>query len=56
MTAEANDERHMVGVALVDESIRTGWWLLPEAIGALLILRAVVRLTRVVPHLVDVVR
>lgn len=46
----------LLGVALFDESIRTGWWLLPEALGALLILWAVVRLTRVVPHLVDVVR
>ncbi|MFE6821925.1 DMT family transporter [Streptomyces sp. NPDC057690] len=46
----------LLGVALFDESIRTGWWLLPEAIGALLIVWAVVRLTRVVPHLVDIVR
>ncbi|MFJ1807013.1 MULTISPECIES: DMT family transporter [unclassified Streptomyces] len=46
----------LLGVVLFDESIRTGWWLLPEAIGALLILRSVLRLTRVVPHLVDVVR
>ncbi|MFD9389406.1 DMT family transporter [Streptomyces sp. NPDC060000] len=46
----------LLGVFLFDESIRTGWWLLPEAIGALLILQSVLRLTRVVPHLVDVMR
>lgn len=43
-----------LGVILFDESVRTGWWLLPEAIGATLILWSVVRLTRVVPHLKDV--
>ncbi|MFJ4787540.1 DMT family transporter [Streptomyces sp. NPDC088794] len=46
----------LLGVVLFDETIRTGWWLLPEAIGAGLILWGVVRLTRVVPHLVDIVR
>ncbi|MFG2969721.1 MULTISPECIES: DMT family transporter [unclassified Streptomyces] len=45
----------LLGVALFDESVRTGWWLLPEAMGAGLILWGVVRLTRVVPHLADVV-
>lgn len=46
----------LLGVVLFDESIRTGWWLLPEAMGVLLLLWSVLRLTRVVPHLVDVVR
>ncbi|MEU5248854.1 hypothetical protein AB0G81_33035, partial [Streptomyces asoensis] len=46
----------LLGVVLFDESVRTGWWLLPAAIGALFILRGVLRLTRVVPHLADVVR
>ncbi|MEU5770048.1 DMT family transporter [Streptomyces asoensis] len=46
----------LLGVVLFDESVRTGWWLLPAAIGAVLILRSVLRLTRVVPHLADVVR
>lgn len=45
----------MLGVALYDESVRTGWWLLPEVAGALLILWGVLRLTRVVPRLGDVV-
>ncbi|MEW2399437.1 DMT family transporter [Streptomyces sp. NPDC046862] len=45
----------VLGVALYDESVRTGWWLLPEAAGALLILWGVLRLTRVVPRLGDVV-
>ncbi|MEW2048711.1 DMT family transporter [Streptomyces sp. NPDC005476] len=46
----------LLGVVLFDESVRTGWWLLPEAMGVLLLLWSVLRLTRVVPHLVDVVR
>jgi drug/metabolite transporter (DMT)-like permease len=46
----------LLGVVLFDETIRTGWWLLPEALGVLLILWGVLRLTRVVPHLADVVR
>jgi hypothetical protein len=41
----------LLGVALFGESIRTGWWLLPEAIGTGLILWGVLRLTRVVPHI-----
>ncbi|MFF1546307.1 DMT family transporter [Streptomyces sp. NPDC058291] len=45
----------LLGVALFGETIRSGWWLLPEAIGVLLIMWGVVRLTRVVPHLSDVV-
>ncbi|MET7598165.1 MULTISPECIES: DMT family transporter [unclassified Streptomyces] len=44
----------VLGIALFDESVRTGWWLLPEAIGAALILWGVLRLTRVVPHIRDV--
>ncbi|MER6540221.1 DMT family transporter [Streptomyces sp. 900105755] len=46
----------LLGVTLFDESVRTGWWLLPEVAGAGLILWGVTRLTRVVPHLVDVMR
>ncbi|MCF3130379.1 DMT family transporter [Streptomyces olivochromogenes] len=42
-----------LGVALFDERIRTGWWLVPELAGAFLILWGVVRLTRVVPRLVE---
>ncbi|MFE3167523.1 DMT family transporter [Streptomyces sp. NPDC059224] len=45
----------LLGVALFGESVRTGWWLLPELLGAGLIAWGVVRLTRVVPHLADVV-
>ncbi|MET8947190.1 DMT family transporter [Streptomyces sp. NPDC004542] len=44
-----------LGVTLFDEEIRTGWWLLPELAGALLILWGVLRLTRVVPRLADLV-
>lgn len=40
-----------LGVTLFDERIRLGWWLVPELIGAGLILWGVLRLTRVVPHL-----
>ncbi|MER6350138.1 DMT family transporter [Streptomyces sp. NPDC001595] len=46
----------LLGIALFDETIRTGWWLLPELAGALLILWGVLRLTRVVPNLADIVR
>ncbi|MGW7266070.1 DMT family transporter [Streptomyces sp. NPDC054842] len=42
-----------LGIVLFDESVRTGWWLLPEAAGAALILWGVLRLTRVVPHIRD---
>ncbi|GGI94846.1 DMT family transporter [Streptomyces brasiliensis] len=42
----------LLGVALFGEEIRTGWWLLPELAGALLILWGVLRLTRVVPHII----
>ncbi|GHF53021.1 DMT family transporter [Streptomyces griseosporeus] len=45
----------LLGVALFDEHVRTGWWLLPEAAGALMIVWGVFRLTRVVPHLGDFV-
>ncbi|MFF9625104.1 DMT family transporter [Streptomyces griseosporeus] len=41
----------LLGVALFGEQVRTGWWLLPEATGALMILWGVLRLVRVVPHL-----
>ncbi|WP_345645794.1 DMT family transporter [Streptomyces siamensis] len=41
----------LLGVVLFDESVRTGWWLLPEAVGVGLIMWGVVRLTRVVPHI-----
>ncbi|MEU6608594.1 DMT family transporter [Streptomyces shenzhenensis] len=43
----------LLGVALFGEHVRTGWWLLPELAGVLLILWGVLRLTRVVPHLID---
>jgi hypothetical protein len=44
----------VLGITLFGESVRTGWWLLPEAVGAALILWGVLRLTRVVPHMRDV--
>ncbi len=43
----------VLGVTLFGETIRTGWWLLPELLGAALVLWGVLRLTRVVPHLAD---
>ncbi|WP_123971225.1 MULTISPECIES: DMT family transporter [Streptomyces] len=46
----------LLGVTLFGESVRTGWWLVPEVLGAGLILWGVVRLTRVVPHLMNVIR
>ncbi|MFI5683140.1 DMT family transporter [Streptomyces sp. NPDC051636] len=45
----------LLGVALFDEEVRTGWWVLPEAAGVLLILWGVLRLTRVVPRIGELV-
>ncbi|MFF9816121.1 DMT family transporter [Streptomyces sp. NPDC014006] len=39
----------LLGVLLFDEHIRTGWWLVPEALGVGCIVWGVLRLTRVVP-------
>ncbi|MFD5073833.1 DMT family transporter [Streptomyces sp. NPDC058371] len=44
----------LLGMSLFGETIRTGWWLVPEAIGAGLILWGVLRLTHVVPHMREV--
>jgi hypothetical protein len=41
----------LLGVTLFGETVRTGWWLLPEAIGTAAILWGVLRLTREVPHI-----
>ncbi|MGW5658873.1 DMT family transporter [Streptomyces sp. NPDC003758] len=38
----------LLGITLFDERIRTGWWLLPEAVGVAVIVWGVVRLSRVV--------
>ncbi|MEU8588940.1 DMT family transporter [Streptomyces sp. NPDC048664] len=43
----------VLGVTLFGERIRTGWWLLPEAIGVAFIVWGVVRLSRVVPGAVQ---
>ncbi|MET8247632.1 DMT family transporter [Streptomyces sp. NPDC005202] len=45
----------LLGVTLFDEQIRTGWWLVLEALGVGLILWCVLRLTRVVPQIGQVV-
>ncbi|MEU7057967.1 DMT family transporter [Streptomyces sp. NPDC046197] len=41
----------LLGVTLFSEEVRTGWWVVPEALGAGLILWGVLRLTHVVPHI-----
>ncbi|MBY8840290.1 DMT family transporter [Streptomyces sp. SP2-10] len=41
-----------LGITLFDERIRTGWWLLPEACGALLIVAGVLVLSRAVQRIV----
>jgi drug/metabolite transporter (DMT)-like permease len=46
----------VLGVALFGERIRTGWWLLPQALGALVLLWGVLRLARVVPRPADAAR
>lgn len=40
-----------LGITLFDERIRTGWWLVPEAGGAVLIVAGVLVLSRAVQHL-----
>jgi hypothetical protein len=39
----------LLGVTVFNESVRTGWWLLPELIGVALICVGVVVLTRAIP-------
>ncbi|MFI9808534.1 DMT family transporter [Streptomyces sp. NPDC052301] len=41
-----------LGITLFDERIRTGWWLVPEACGALLIVVGVLVLSRAVQRIV----
>ncbi|MFI1442063.1 DMT family transporter [Streptomyces fructofermentans] len=45
-----------LGVFLFDETVRSGWWLLPELAGAGLVLWGVLRLTRVVPQVGELAR
>ncbi|MFF9096573.1 MULTISPECIES: DMT family transporter [unclassified Streptomyces] len=40
----------LLGITLFEEHIRTGWWLLPEALGLGCIVWGVLGLTRVVPN------
>ncbi|EST36092.1 hypothetical protein M878_03045, partial [Streptomyces roseochromogenus subsp. oscitans DS 12.976] len=40
-----------LGMTLFEERIRTGWWLVPEACSALLIVVGVVVLSRAVQHI-----
>ncbi|MEU6577648.1 DMT family transporter [Streptomyces sp. NPDC046805] len=46
----------LLGVTLFSEEIRTGWWLLPEVAGLLLLLWGVLRLTRAVPNILKLVQ
>ncbi|MGW1910182.1 DMT family transporter [Streptomyces sp. NPDC002076] len=43
-----------LGMTLFGERIRTGWWLVPEAAGALLIIGGVLVLSRAVQHIIVV--
>ncbi|MEV6056968.1 DMT family transporter [Streptomyces sp. NPDC052107] len=43
-----------LGMTLFEERIRTGWWLVPEAMGALLIVGGVVVLSRAVQRIIVV--
>ncbi|MFD9002400.1 DMT family transporter [Streptomyces sp. NPDC059582] len=45
-----------LGIFLFDEEIRTGWWLLPEALGALLVVVGVVGLSRAAARMTAVPR
>ncbi|MGW0997781.1 DMT family transporter [Streptomyces sp. NPDC002520] len=42
-----------LGITLFGESVRTGWWLVPEACGAVLIVGGVLILSRAVQHIAD---
>ncbi|KIQ66518.1 membrane protein [Kitasatospora griseola] len=46
----------LLGVALFDETVRTGWWLLPELLGLAAVIGGVLTLVRAVPHIQEVVR
>ncbi|MET8615368.1 MULTISPECIES: DMT family transporter [Streptomyces] len=41
----------VLGIALLREQVRTGWWLVPQACGALLIVAGVLVLSRAVQHI-----
>lgn len=43
----------VLGITLFDESVRAGWWLLPELAGVALIVWGIQELTRAVPHISD---
>jgi drug/metabolite transporter (DMT)-like permease len=43
----------LLGVTVFGESIRTGWWLLPELVGLGLICLGVVRLAHAIPRVTD---
>ncbi|WP_328550878.1 MULTISPECIES: DMT family transporter [unclassified Streptomyces] len=45
-----------LGITLFDEEIRTGWWLVPMMLGALLIVTGVLVLSRAVQALVELAR
>ena len=42
-----------LGITLYQESIRTGWWLLPELFGMAVVVTGVFALARAVPHIRD---
>ncbi|KDN87635.1 DMT family transporter [Kitasatospora cheerisanensis] len=46
----------LLGVVLFDESVRTGWWLLPELLGVAAVVGGVLTLVRAVPHVHEVIR
>jgi drug/metabolite transporter (DMT)-like permease len=43
-----------LGITLYQESIRTGWWLLPELLGLALVIGGIFALARALPHIRDV--
>ncbi|MFD7644600.1 DMT family transporter [Kitasatospora sp. NPDC059795] len=46
----------LLGVVLFDESVRTGWWLLPELLAVAVVVGGVLTLVRAVPHVQEVIR
>ncbi|MFF0296037.1 DMT family transporter [Kitasatospora sp. NPDC004614] len=45
----------LLGVVLFDETVRTGWWVLPALLGLAVVIGGVLTLVRAVPHIQEVV-
>lgn len=46
----------LLGMVLFDEQVRSGWWLLPQALAVTVTVAGVIGLTKTIPHIRDVVK